>query len=146
MRSRVLNDQVEHRKTQHGLVEISICVMEILMMVSKACEHYPEGGLWEAQKALPLPLPVWLRSLGFSLSYITQEGLFTGYDERMSATGRNVHTISRAKLFVLLVVAVVVVAILFFLMHLYCYLILNEINDWYINFFCVTARFVLDRS
>lgn len=23
-----------------------------------------------------------------------------------------------------------------FLMHLYCYLILNEINDWYINFFC----------
>ena len=49
------------------------------------------------------------------MSYITQEGLFTGYDERMSATGRNVHTISRAKLFVLLVVVVVVVvAILFF--------------------------------
>ena len=82
MRSKVLNDQVEHRKTQHGLVEIFICVMETLMMVSIAFEHSPEAGWREAQEALPLPFPVCSPSLGFSLSYSTQEGLFTGYDER----------------------------------------------------------------
>ena len=146
MRSRVLNDQVEHRKTQHGLVEISICVMEILMMVSIACEHYPEGGLWEAQKALALPLPVCLRPLGFSLSYITQEGLFTGYDERMSATGRNVHTISRRNyLFCLLLLLLL---LLFCFFNAFILLPYFKWNKWLIYqfFLCVTARFVLDRS
>ena len=105
MRSRVLNDQVEHRKTQHGLVEIFICVMEILMMVSIACEHSPEGGWWETQEALPLPIPVWLRSLGFSLSWPVAHKRAC-LRATMSAAGRNVHTISLAKLFVFLVVVV----------------------------------------
>lgn len=89
----------------------------------------------------PLPFPVWSRSLGFSLSYSTQESLFTGYDERRWSK-RPYYIPCETICFVCCCYCCCFV--LFF--NALIFLPYFKWNKWLISAFFVTARFVLDRS